>query len=443
MLRIASSLFHVSKLDEVEGHVMSENSKISQDSISYWDACFWIDGPVQKTSDAFNDAEVVKQHIKEYWEFRNKMRWDSVITGEIYYKELLAIDLKGLQVLDFGCGMGVDSFYMSQAGANVTAVDIVPANVQLVSKILEGSLSKAVLLKEYDDIDQLGMFDLILLDGCLQHIQTEKIQHVVELFKRHLKPGGMFLCMVYTTTYYPHENACGEGPYTRGYTIEQLQALLGLKLECYRIFNRNSYMWAKFTKENEYEMIQSIDVRQYQAIGSMPPPGGVGPICSICGQSMWVELGGGNSNDAYHPNVDVRAIPGVDIICDLSKGVIPLHDGHADKIKMIHLINHLSAEAGEKILNECLRILRPGGSLFIMVTDMGFVLKRIIADGMVDEWTTCVWGTRGNTYDADFHLWGYTESSLELLLKKVGFVDISRLGHYNAWEFKMQAMKGK
>ena len=425
----------------------NENSQISRDSIAYWDACFWGDGPAQKTSDALNNIEDTKRHVKEHWEFRNRMRWDKVLTGEIYYEELLAINLKGLRVLDFGCGMGVDSLYMSQAGADVIAVDITPSNVQLTSKILEGYPSKAVLLKEYDDINQLGMFDLILLDGVLHAIQPGKVQYVVELFKRCLKPGGTFLCMVYTTVYYPYENALtNEGPYNRGYTIEQLQALLGLKLEHYRIFNGNSYMWAKFIKDDEMyssqvDVKRSMDVRQYQAIGPMPPPGGVGPTCSTCGQSTWVELGGGGSADVYHPNVDVRAIPGVDIVCDLSKGIIPLHDGHADKIKMIHLINHLSAEAGEKVLNECLRILRPGGSLYIMVTDMEFALKRIIADGMVDEWATCIWGTRGNTYDADFHLWGYTESSLESLLRKIGFVDISRLGHYNAWEFKMQALK--
>ena len=424
-------------------------SQINSDSVAYWDACYWNDGPAQKISDALVDVASARAHVKEYWDHRNNMRWDGELTGEIFYEELLGMNLKGLRVLDFGCGMGVDAFYMTQAGANVIAVDIVPANVKLTVRVLENTPSHAVLLKDYNGIAQLGAFDLVLLNGVLQHIQPNNVQYVAELLKRSLKPGGVLLCMVYTMIYFPYENACSEGPYARGYNIKQLRDLFsGLKLAHVRVFNQYSYMWVMFVRDFEItfdkigaEMNQDIDVRKYQALGPPPPHSEVGPQCGICGKSTWIELGGGDSCDAYHPNFDVRHLPGVDVVCDLSKGIVPLHDDHADRIKMIHVINHMSATAGEQLLRECYRVLRPGGILFVMVTDIEFACQRVLEDGLIDRWAECFWGTRGNTYDADYHLWGYTRATLEALLLKVGFRETSYQGKYNAWEFKMIAVK--
>jgi SAM-dependent methyltransferase len=171
------------------------------------------------------------------------------------------------------------------------------------------------------------------------------------------------------------------------------------------------------------------------------PDSGIAPTCPDCGQSTWIELGGGPAHDTYHPNVDIRPLPGVDVVSDLEKSPLPFHDEHADRIKMIHVINHLRADTAVRVLKDCLRILRPGGSLFIMVTDIEFVMKRILEDGMRDCWLTCIYGTRGNTYEADFHYWGYTQESLSMLLKTIGFTDVKLCGHMNPWEFRIEARK--
>ena len=54
---------------------------------------------------------------------------------------------------------------------------------------------------------------------------------------------------------------------------------------------------------------------------------------------------------------------------------------------------------------------------------------------------TALWGTRGDTYDADVHKWGYTPETLTVLLERVGFSHIDQCGRFNRWEFKIEAFK--
>ena len=243
-------------------------SEINADSINHWERCLygnpadWDRGTDRgkapcdgyKSGDFISTSpEFLRDRLTSFWVERNKVGCGlDQKPGDEFYQELNAMDLngelKGRRVLDFGSGSGVDSLHMTQCGAVVTACDIVPNNVRLVEKVLdfEGSLSKAVLLESYDDIAKLGMFDMVFSNGCLHHIQSDKISYVIAQLKKVLKPGGIFLCMMYTDVYYPYDNANKEGPFATGYSIEQLKALLGMKLESYRIFNQRTYMWGVF-----------------------------------------------------------------------------------------------------------------------------------------------------------------------------------------------------
>lgn len=182
--------------------------------------------------------------------------------------------------------------------------------------------------------------------------------------------------------------------------------------------------------------------RRWMRSGEMPP-GGHGPICQNCQLSRHVELGGASSPLAFHPNIDIRKMDGVDIVHDLTKMPLPLHDGHATKIKSVQSINHIPHIAAIELLKDCLRILAPGGEITIIVTDAEFAMQRAVEDGFFDDWMTCIYGTRGDTYDADFHYWGYSPSSLIELLSKIGYENPRYIRHYNSWEFEVQAEKPK
>lgn len=172
---------------------------------------------------------------------------------------------------------------------------------------------------------------------------------------------------------------------------------------------------------------------------------------SACLECKWgseVELGGGNESSfpegmpLLHPNIDIRPGPLVDIVHDIEKDGIPLHDGHATHIKSCHLINHLSIEGSRKFLKECHRVLKPGGKIFIMVTDMDYVFKMIQQEGFLDKWTSSVWGEQKIDQGyADFHKSGFNFAHLKGELEKASFINVKHAGYYNPWDLQCEAQR--
>jgi SAM-dependent methyltransferase len=151
-------------------------------------------------------------------------------------------------VLEFGCGTGIDSYYIAKLGANVTACDIVPTNVQVVKRLLEPDLGTGILIREYSELETLGEFDLVYSHGVLHHIPN--VSEVIPYLIKCIRPGGNLLTMVYTKEFYPYENRHPEGPYTRGYDKDELKALFepGLKWRSDRIYMNGNFRWAIFEK---------------------------------------------------------------------------------------------------------------------------------------------------------------------------------------------------
>ena len=155
-----------------------------------------------------------------------------------------------------------------------------------------------------------------------------------------------------------------------------------------------------------------------------------------------LNLGSGGRPLEGYINVDSnpKALK-VDIVHDFRAGTLPFHDEHAERMRMLHVINHLSLVNARKILRESVRVLRSDGRLTIMVTDFAFVLERLLQDGLHDAWMSCVFGTAGNTYDDDFHHWGYSFETLKEELEQAGFIHIQHKGYFNRWEFITTAIR--
>ena len=67
-------------------------------------------------------------------------------------------------------------------------------------------------------------------------------------------------------------------------------------------------------------------------------------------------------------NVDIRDLPGVDIVHDITN--LPMfEDASVDEIRVSHAIEHLSPDKIMNALQEWYRILKPGGLLRIYCPD--------------------------------------------------------------------------
>lgn len=82
-----------------------------------------------------------------------------------------------------------------------------------------------------------------------------------------------------------------------------------------------------------------------------------------------VNVGCGRTVHSAWVNLDlVPSAPGV-VKHNLCFG-LPFHDNEVDGVYHSHVLEHLHPEQGERMLQECFRVLRPGGVLRIVVPDL-------------------------------------------------------------------------
>lgn len=80
---------------------------------------------------------------------------------------------------------------------------------------------------------------------------------------------------------------------------------------------------------------------------------------------MRLHLGCGTTILPDAVNVDLVALPGVDVVHDLDSAPWPWDDGTAENIGAFHLFEHLAAPI--TFMTECWRVLAEGGHLAIVV----------------------------------------------------------------------------
>jgi ubiquinone/menaquinone biosynthesis C-methylase UbiE len=103
----------------------------------------------------------------------------------------------GLQVLDVGCGQGIDLARYSLAGARVTGVDLTARHVELASAHLDAMGLEGDVITA--DAEQLPFpddsFDRASSNGVMHH--TPDILAALREIRRVLRPGGQATVIVY------------------------------------------------------------------------------------------------------------------------------------------------------------------------------------------------------------------------------------------------------
>jgi len=103
--------------------------------------------------------------------------------------------LRGLKLLDVGCGLGESSVYFALLGAEVTALDLSPEMVRTACELarfhgtaVTGVVSPGETLSVPDE-----QFDLVYIANTIHHVTNKRL--LFSEIRRVLRPGGRFFSM--------------------------------------------------------------------------------------------------------------------------------------------------------------------------------------------------------------------------------------------------------
>ena len=131
--------------------------------------------------------EGVTTEIPSYGDLDNMMKNNFSNIGKNFTKwiEIFKLINPSVKILDFGCSWGYSSYQIKKAGFDVTGYEISSPR----GKFAQKNLDVDVIFNEKDLPDKA--FDLVFSSHVIEHVPNPAF--MIDLIKRVLKPGGIFL----------------------------------------------------------------------------------------------------------------------------------------------------------------------------------------------------------------------------------------------------------
>lgn len=124
--------------------------------------------------------------------------------------------------------------------------------------------------------------------------------------------------------------------------------------------------------------------------------------------------------------MDVRKERGIqpDIQADITER-LPFADDHADEIRAIHIIEHFWPWDTQRIVNEWVRVLKPGGTLQIECPDIDKVLALANVPEIPPAFTFwALYGDPRHKSPEMMHRWCYNKTQIMRLMATAGLVNL-------------------
>lgn len=139
---------------------------------------------------------------------------------------------------------------------------------------------------------------------------------------------------------------------------------------------------------------------------------------NLGGIERW-NAGLGSESLEDYIKVDIRSIPGVDIVTDITKQ-LPFEDNSIDKLRASHVIEHIRPNVLHAALKEWFRVLKPGGELLIYCPNARIIAERYLKGEIsTEDFSRLIMGRQD--YPANTHYICFDPGRLERELKKAGF----------------------
>lgn len=151
-----------------------------------------------------------------------------------------------------------------------------------------------------------------------------------------------------------------------------------------------------------------------------------------------LNFGCGDTRRDGFAGVDVRRCRGADFVLE-AWDTSPFEPESVEEIYSRHMLEHLDPNDAKRALRAWLEILRPSGTLRLIVPDLTFHARQLLGQEFCwsDKPTENIGHAMAGFYGwrdesrggdrEDAHRWGYTWESLSAMLREIGYVDIERV----------------
>jgi predicted SAM-dependent methyltransferase len=163
-----------------------------------------------------------------------------------------------------------------------------------------------------------------------------------------------------------------------------------------------------------------------------------------------LNIGSGEKHRPGYTSVDLRPLPGVEIVCNAWDILKHVTAGTVETIYSRHMLEHLTFAEGRRALKAWHEALQPGGEAEILLPDLYYHARQLLAapdsksafNARVTNHAHAIASLYGwQTHEYDVHRSGYTERSLRAALFAAGFVEVTRIAD-DPWHLHVTARKG-
>jgi len=133
-----------------------------------------------------------------------------------------------------------------------------------------------------------------------------------------------------------------------------------------------------------------------------------------------LNIGSGAVKMGGYTNVDIRALPEVDLVCDLMEICNHFEPGSVDEIIATDVIEHFGHVDVDNLLRKLHSILRPGGVLKVQVPDVDYHVAKY-SRGEYSSDNLSYWLYGAQDYPENYHKMCFNYDGLKSHLKHVGF----------------------
>lgn len=135
-----------------------------------------------------------------------------------------------------------------------------------------------------------------------------------------------------------------------------------------------------------------------------------------------------------YTNIDIREVPGCNLIADVAK--LAILDSIVDEIRASHVIEHVPKAILPKVIEEWNRVLKMGGVLNVYCPNAQQIAQDYI-EGLIDckKFSRLLFGNQA--YPEDLHYTSFDKERLEELFCAFGFEVIGREPRLNSYRYDL------